>query len=153
MWRENWILRLVEKIVLDEKSKLLFIWPKTDNSFSTYRPSKLRPSENGPESNPRREQNSVPNDVTHTQTQRQTTHKFRHRTQSYWRSSLNKATSPFANTKRLSLMPYPAKTNSLWNTFAELSSNKPLCQIASFQHDLFDLRHHIILFYTDMIWP
>ena len=41
---QNWILRPVEKIFLNEKSKLLFIRPKTDNSFSTYRPSKLRPS-------------------------------------------------------------------------------------------------------------
>ena len=49
---QNWILRPVNKIVLDENNKLLFIRPKTDNSFSTYRPSKLRPSENGPESNP-----------------------------------------------------------------------------------------------------
>ena len=62
----------VEKIVLDEKNKLLFIRPKTDNSFSTYRPSKLRPSKNGRESNSRCELNSVPNDVTHTQRHRDT---------------------------------------------------------------------------------
>ena len=65
---QNWILCPVEKIVPDEKNKLLFIRPKTDNSFSTYPPSKLRPSKNGRESNSRREQNSVPNDVTHTHT-------------------------------------------------------------------------------------
>ena len=59
---QNWILSQVEKIVLDEKNKLLFIRPKTDNSFSTYRLSKLRPSENGPETNSRREHNFVPSD-------------------------------------------------------------------------------------------
>ena len=32
---QNWILRPVNKIVLDENNKLLFIRPKTDNSFST----------------------------------------------------------------------------------------------------------------------
>ena len=56
----NLILRPVEKIVLNEKNKLLFIRPKTDNLFSTYRPSKLRPSENSRESDLRREQNSDP---------------------------------------------------------------------------------------------
>ena len=45
---QNWILSQVGKIVLDEKNKLLFIRPKTDKLFSTYCPSKLRPSENGP---------------------------------------------------------------------------------------------------------
>ena len=33
---QNWILSQVEKIVLDERNKLLFIRPKTDNSFSTF---------------------------------------------------------------------------------------------------------------------
>ena len=39
---QNWILRPGEKLVLDEKNKLLFIRPKTDNSFSTYRPLGVR---------------------------------------------------------------------------------------------------------------
>ena len=31
---QNWILCQVEKIVFDEKNKLFFIRPKTDNSYS-----------------------------------------------------------------------------------------------------------------------
>ncbi len=82
---QNWILSRVEKIVLDEKNKLLFIRPKTDNSFSTYRLSKLRRSENGPETNSKQEHDFVPSDVRHknldtehTDTQTSDSHTYQH---------------------------------------------------------------------------
>ena len=63
------------KIVLDKKNKFLFNRPNTDNSFSTYCPSKLRPNKNDHESNSRRERNSYPREA-----QKDMTHKLRHRT-------------------------------------------------------------------------